>query len=338
MSDIIRAPGAPEVDAFQGMLTNLADQRFGAEVVAVSDEWFAPASRLLNPLPPELHEGRFDDHGGWMDGWETRRRRKPGFDWAIIRLPRMAVASRVDLDTTFFTGNYAPAMSIEACVSDAALPPESANWMSLLDETELSADSHHCHCLNQLEAPITHVRIQIVPDGGLARLRLFGRFVPAPNADRAIDLAATLNGGVLVVCNDAEWGDPRLILMPGRGVDMGDGWETRRRREPGFDWAIVELGAPGRIERLEIDTAHFKGNYPDKCSVHAAFTHQRSLVSLTSMSIYWQELLAPNAMRSDDEHVFTELTNIGVVSHLRINLHPDGGISRLRAFGVSSGT
>ena len=115
---------------------------------------------------------------------------------------------------------------------------------------------------------------------------------------------------------------------------MGDGWETRRRREPGYDWAIIRLGSPGVVNRLEIDTAHFKGNFPHRCSVEGAYLPGAARTSLASRALYWETLLEPVEMQADVVHTFTELNSVGPVSHIKINLHPDGGISRLRAFGI----
>ncbi len=331
----IHAPPAPEAEAFAGDLTNLADARLGTEVVAVSDEFFAEAKRMLAIGPPVFVENLHDENGKWMDGWETRRRRGDGHDWAIVRLPRRARPRRVDLDTSFFTGNFAPAASLEGCVSDAEVPEPDTQWAPLLDETPLGPDRHHLRELAPNALACTHVRLNIFPDGGVARLRLYGTFeVEWSGVAGETDLVAALNGGIALAYSDAHYGKPTNILMPGRGADMSDGWETRRRREPGFDWAVLRLGHAGRVRRVEIDTAHFKGNFPHQCSIQAALLRDAAPASIVGRTMYWPVLLPPTEMEADKVHTFGDLGDVGVVSHLRVNLHPDGGISRLRAFGT----
>ena len=304
-------------------------------MVSVSDEFFAAASRMLDPSPPVLKPDTFDDHGGWMDGWESRRRRGPGHDWAIVKLASLGRAYKVDFDTTFFSGNFAPAVMLEGVVSAAQIPPEDAPWQPLLDETALLGGQHHLIDIQHDGGPYTHVRVNIYPDGGIARLRLFGRFeLDLARTAGEVDLAATLNGGTAVLWNDSHYGHPQLTLMPGRGINMGDGWETRRRREPGYDWVIVRLGCPGVVNRIDIDTAHFKGNFPYQCSVEGAYLPDAVADTLASRALFWETLLEPVAMRADAVHTFNQLSSLGPVSHIKINLHPDGGISRLRAFGV----
>ena len=196
-NQIIRAPDAPEVDLFAGELANLVDERLGAEVVAVSDDFFAPAQRMLNPESPKFIVDLFDDNGKWMDGWESRRKRGPGHDWAVVRLGKPGRPLRVDVETTFFTGNYAPAVSIEGCTSDQSLPPASAEWVSLLDVTALGGDAHHLLDLHAGEQSFTHVRLNLFPDGGVARLRVFGRFdIDWSGFTEEVDLAACGNGAV----------------------------------------------------------------------------------------------------------------------------------------------
>ena len=334
---IVPAPEFPELAEFVGDYSNLADARLGAEVVSVSDEFFAAASRMLDPSPPVLKKDTFDEHGGWMDGWESRRKREAGHDWAIVKLANRGIAHKVDFETTFFTGNFAPAIMLEGVLSETHIPPPDAPWQPVLDEIALVGDQHHLLELEHSGGPYTHIRVSIYPDGGIARFRLYGRFVlDSTDCDTEVDLAAALNGGTAVSWNDSHYGHPQLTLMPGRGINMGDGWETRRRREPGFDWAIVRLGSPGVVSRLEIDTLHFKGNFPHQCSVDGAYLPDAAPASLESRAIYWNTLLEPVEMGAHVLHTFTDLNSLGPLSHIKINLIPDGGISRLRAFGIPS--
>ena len=318
---------------------NLAQPRLGAEIVSCSDDFFAECSRMLKPEAPVFIDGKFDDNGKWMDGWETRRRRNGGYDNAIVKLGLAGEIKGIDIDTTHFTGNYPPAASLEACHSGGT-PDESSNWTALIPSTSLKGNSHHYFAIDD-SACFTHVRLNIYPDGGVARLRIHGRVVSDIAAlDKAAlqDLAAVELGARAIAWNDAHFGAAANLLNPGRGVNMGDGWETRRRREPGNDWCIIELGHPGKVEKIILDTAFFKGNYPDRCSLQAALVTAGTADSIVTQSQFWQELLAPQKMAMDKVHEFSaEVQDIGPVSHVRVNVFPDGGLSRVRIFGKIDG-
>lgn len=315
---------------------NLADPRLGAQAIVASDEFFAPLKRMLDPAPAVFIPGKYDDHGKWMDGWETRRKRTTGHDWAIIKLGRKGTITGFDVDTSHFTGNYAPAIAIEGtdATSDDPAVLEHAAWTPLLDATSLQGNSHHL--LKAIgSGAFSHLRIHIYPDGGVARLRVYGQPVGSFNDPGATyDLAALENGGRVVACNDAHYGSPSNILLPGRGVNMGDGWETRRRREPGNDWCIIELGTAGIIECIEVDTAHFRGNYPDRCSVQAARVEGGTDQSLITQAMFWPLLMGEQKLEMHAIHRFTDgLAELGPVTHVRFNIIPDGGVSRLRLWG-----
>jgi allantoicase len=314
---------------------DLAQPRLGAEIVSCSDDFFAECSRMLKPEAPVFIEGKFDDHGKWMDGWETRRRRNGGYDHAIVKLGLPGEIRGIDIDTTHFTGNYPPAASLEACRSDGA-PDDSAQWTTLIESTSLQGNRHHYFSIDN-NSCFTHVRLNIYPDGGVARLRIHGKVVSdAAALDRSAvhNLAAVELGARAIAWNDAHFGAAANLLNPGRGVNMGDGWETRRRREPGNDWCIIELGHVGVIEEIEIDTAHFKGNFPDRCSLQAARVSGGTVESIITQSQFWQELLAPQKLEMDERHGFRgEVKPLGAVSHVRVNIFPDGGLSRVRLLG-----
>lgn len=311
---------------------NLASAALGAVALAASDEFFAPRHRLLSADAPVFIPGKYDDHGKWMDGWESRRKRGPGHDWCVIRLARPGHLVQADIDTSHFTGNYPKAASLEAAFI-AGEPGADTVWQPLLAPTELAGNAHNLHDLADI-GPISHVRLNIFPDGGVARLRLFGTPLPAALADDAVvDLGAALAGGRVLACNDAHYGDAANLLLPGRGARMEDGWETARRREPGNDWVIIALGQPGTLVRVEVDTHEFKGNYPDACSVQAALVPDLPAAALVPSSLFWPSLLAPVKLGPDQAQAFTELSPLGPVSHVRFNIHPDGGVNRLRLFG-----
>lgn len=318
---------------------DLANPRLGAKALHASDDFFGEVSRMLNPAPAEFHPGRFDDNGKWMDGWESLRKRVAGHDWALIKLGCKGVIRGFDVDTSHFTGNYPPAVSIEACVSDSddteALQAEA--WTQVLPATPLGPNSHHLLPSVSSEA-WTHLRVNMYPDGGIARLRVYGRPIGGLHnvaSGDLVDLVAMENGGRAVAWNDASFGSAASNLMlPGRGINMGDGWETRRRREPGHDWCVLEMGAPGTIARIDVDTAFYKGNYPDSCSIQAAFVDGGTDESLVTQSMFWPVLLPEQKLTMDAIHRFAdEIAALGPVTHVRLNMIPDGGISRLRLWG-----
>jgi allantoicase len=256
-----------------------------------------------------------------------------------VRLARTGVIKGVDLDTSHFTGNYPAAASIEACYGPDLNISGRTEWSEILPATNLKGDSHH-YLPIMADQAYTHVRLNIYPDGGLARLRVYGQPLRDWNAcERVVlyDLAAMENGGYVVAANNQHFGAAANMLMPGRGVHMGDGWETRRRREPGNDWCIVALGHVGIIKRVEVDTAHFKGNYPDRCSLQAALVTGGTDDSLIPQSMFWPTLLSEQKLEMDRQHFFAvELAELGPVSHVRFNIIPDGGVSRLRLWSELS--
>ena len=321
---------------FAGRYVNLADLRLGAKIVHVTDEFFAPAERMLNPAPAIFTPGKYDDHGKWMDGWETRRKRVEGYDYCILRLGFPGMIRGIDIDTTYFTGNFPPGASIDACGCGDD-PNESAEWSTLLAAVPLKGNSHHLFPI-QNDRTWTHLRLNLYPDGGVARLRVYG--VVQPNFEKkdhgnSVDLAAVASGGRLVGCSDQHYGTPLGIIFPGLGLNMAEGWETHRRREPGNEWALFALGHRGHIQRIELDTTHFKGNYPDRCSIQAADVAGGSDASLITQSMFWRLLLPEKKLEADMLHVFTrEVIDLGAVTHFRLNVIPDGGINRLRMFGT----
>ena len=308
----------------------LEQPRLGTQVTYATDEFFAAKERLIDANEAVFIEDKYDDHGKWMDGWESRRRRTPGHDHCIIKLGVPGVLHGVDIDTRFFTGNFPPAASIDACISEDEVP--AGDWVEILGKTELQGDAHHYLAIED-ESIWTHIRLNIYPDGGIARLRVFGEIRPDFTVvSGTIDLVALGNGGRAIACSDEHYGSMHNLNVEGRGVNMGDGWETARRRGAGNDWVILALGHAGIISSIELDTAHFKGNYPDRVSLEAAAFASGSNVSHDDSA--WQELLPESKLEADKQHFFEdELNSIGSVSHVRMSIYPDGGVSRLRLHG-----
>lgn len=334
-------PTSQALPDFTTRWVNLADPRIGACVLSATDEFFAPGNRMLSPEPAVFIPGKFDDNGKWMDGWETRRKRVPGNDHCIIKLGLPGIIKGIDIDTSHFTGNYPPAASIEAANCDTE-PDASTRWVRLTAPVPLRGNTHHY--LEITDPHIwSHLRLNIYPDGGIARLRIYGQVAcdwALRPQEQLYDLIAMENGGLAIACNDAHFGKPANLLAPGRGKDMGDGWETRRRREPGNDWAIIALGHPGIIRRIEVDTAHFKGNYPDKCSIQAAYIQGGTEQSIVAQSMFWPTLLPEQSLSMDTIHSYADqIMPMNAITHIRFNIIPDGGVSRLRLWGnVNPGT
>lgn len=314
---------------------NLASAGLGAKPVLATDEFFAPLARMLEDAPAVFYPDRYDDHGKWMDGWETRRRRNGGHDHAVIALATRGRILGFDVDTAHFTGNYPPACRIEACNSDGA-PDETTAWREILPMQPLGPSAHHYFACADTGV-WSHLRLHIHPDGGIARLRVFGQPMLDPEAKGEIDLASALNGGRVLAFSNAHFGAYQRLLAPGRGRDMGDGWETRRLREPGNDWLILALGGRGRIKKALIDTCHFKGNFPESASLRAAdlsdFKGDLDQAIVTS-AMFWPTLMGRQKLIADAEHSFTaELADLGPVTHVRLDIFPDGGVSRVRLWG-----
>ena len=323
-------------------LIDLASERLGGSVLLTNDDFFAPKENLLKMSAPVFIEGKYTDRGKWMDGWESRRRRTPGFDWCIIRLGLPGIIRGVVVDTSFFRGNYPEHCSLEATTldglpTDDELTDEAVNWLQLLPQMPLAGDSQNPFPI-QFDQRVTHLCFKIYPDGGVARLRVFGEVVPdwekVKRSGGYVDLAAVENGALVLSCSDMFFGHRHNLIMPGRAANMSDGWETKRRRGPGHDWVIIKLGSPGSIRHIEIDTSHFKGNFPESCSLEACNAEGLATESLTDLSVPWNNVLARTKLQAHTRHYFDqELLDAGVVSHLRFNIFPDGGVSRLRVFG-----
>jgi allantoicase len=332
-ADLSTGPLAIQVD--------LASERVGGRAIATNDDFFAPKANLVKEDPPVFVPGKYTTKGKWMDGWESRRRRTPGHDWCVVALGIRGIVRHVIVDTTHFTGNYPSHASIDAldsarpvtaAICAAAGPP----WTSILDKQPLQGNGANLFQVGNTR-PWTHVRLNIFPDGGVARLRVFGDaaidWTRLARTRRALDLAAITNGGVVLLTSDSHFGRPGNMLLPGRAKNMSDGWETRRRRGTGHDWAIVRLGAPGVIRKVEIDTNHYKGNYPDTASIEGCFAPGAPVEALSTAS--WVELLPRTKLRAHQRHLYSrQLTHPKPVSHVRLNIFPDGGISRLRIYGT----
>ncbi|XP_052704619.1 allantoicase-like isoform X1 [Crassostrea angulata] len=363
-------------------LNDLVNEKVGGKILYATDDWFAVAENLLKAEDPVFKVGVFTKYGKWMDGWETRRKRIPGHDWCIIELGVPGVISGIDVDTSYFTGNYSPQVSIQAAVlsraavesipkrkskmgtattmqmSDQIQKLKSEDWKELVPRRPLNP-GYKTSCHNFFEVNSnerwTHLRVNMFPDGGIARLRVYGRAIPdwsKVSKNSIIDLAAMENGGMCLGYSNVHFGHARNLIQPGRAETMADGWETARKPDrpaileaneegilqvPGDDWCVFRLGHPGIITKVLIDTNHFKGNYPDSCRIEACnITEDEEEAAMKDMNGGpWKILLPPKKLYAHQEHEFgrQSINNCGVVNHVRLTMAPDGGISRMRLFG-----
>jgi allantoicase len=322
-------------------LVDLAAERLGGAVLAANDEFFAPKENLLKGGEAVWIEGRYTEVGKWMDGWETRRRREPGHDWCVVRLGLPGVLRGVIVDTAHFRGNYPESCSLEACAVEGYPAPAElieAVWTEVLPRSPLEGNAKNRFLLEGGIGRATHLRFNIYPDGGVARLRVHGEVAPdwarLARHGGEVDLAAVENGGLVLSCSDMFFGNRHNLILPGPPLGMHDGWETRRRRGPGHDWAIVKLGARGTLHRVEVDTSHFKGNAPGSCSIEGCDAPGGPLAT---DSDGWREILPLTPLRPHTLHRFDQVAAAGPITHARLNIHPDGGVARLRLFGALAG-
>jgi allantoicase len=342
---------------FTGLIDLLAAQ-LGGRALATSDDFFAEMANLVQPGRAVFIPGKYTERGKWMDGWESRRKRRPGHDWCILELGAPGTVLGFDIDTQHFVGNHPPFASVEgvnAPRGSEASELERMRWTELLPQSPLRPDAQNLFACAS-GAAVTHLRLNIFPDGGVARFRAYGRVeadwsrrerdaeTAAKVAPELVDLAAVTSGGLALACSDAFFGPMNNLLLPGRSSDMSGGWETRRKRQPGHDWILIKLGARGLPELVEVDTNHFKGNFPDRCSLEAidvslgrgTAPFDAGSASITELIAEraWQPLLPETPLSAHTRHFF------GVqgtpATHLRLNIFPDGGVSRLRVWGRRS--
>ena len=313
-------------------------------VVAASDEFFAEKENLIKPAAPVFTPHSFGLKGQIYDGWETRRRRGPGgslpdpaeHDWVIARLGVPGVVHAVVVDTAFFTGNYPQACSVQACSAPGyPSPDELAGWEEIVPRSPLSGDERHVFPVSSRRR-YTHVRLNVFPDGGVARLLVHGVVVPAPGMldGLTFDVAALENGADIAACSDEFYSVPRNVISPGLSRVMGDGWETRRRRAPGNEWLVVRLTAQSAVRLAEIDTSGYRGNSPGEASLEArddGVPADSADSAGAGGSEGWRELLPRVRLQPDTVHKFR--VNGRPATHVRLSIYPDGGVARLRLYG-----
>jgi allantoicase len=316
--------------------------RLRGSVVAASDEFFAAKENLIKAEAPTFVPSTYGAKGQVYDGWETRRRRGPGGtlpertarDWVIVRLGVPGIVRSIVVDTAFFTGNYPQACSADACSvsgypSAEELAGEATAWREIVPRGLLTGDARHAFKVNSGRR-FTHVRLNILPDGGIARLHVHGEVVPDPAMLEGLtfDLAALENGADIADRSDQYYSAPRNVISPGLSRVMGEGWETHRRRKAGHEWLVVRLAGQGVIDLAEIDTSWYRGNQPDTASLQAL---DATTGASPTDKAAWRDLLPPVRLLPDTPHRFR--VHGTPATHVRLNIFPDGGVARLRLYG-----
>ena len=315
--------------------TNLASPILGTKIYSFSDQFFAAASRILSDSDPIFKEGVFDGNGKWMDGWETRRKRIPGNDFIIIKLGKPGKIDDILIDTSFFNGNQPEFSTIEGCYStNKSL--KKTKWINLLKKKKLYPNKKHRFKSNSNKT-FNFVRFNIFPDGGVARLRLYGNIDLSKEKlpKNKFDLASVLNGSKIIACSDEHFGRAENLLSPGKSKNMGNGWETKRRRGHGYDWVILKLGTRGLISHFEVNTHYFKGNYPSHFSIQVSKTlNISSIKKIVEKSLEWKTILKNIRLKADNKLIIKyDFKSNDYTSFIKLNIYPDGGISRFRVFG-----
>jgi allantoicase len=331
------------MDDFQFRYINLLAERVGGRAINCSDQWFASCDNLVKPGRGVFKAGEFTATGQWMDGWESRRSFGRQFrmsqldhDWCVLRLGFAGRIYGVDVDTHHFRGNAPLQVAVDG--THVRLDPEAeTQWTEIIPLTDVLPHEQNPIPCDSLER-WTHLRLRIYPDGGVARFRAFGEVMPDPQdylENETVDLAAVGIGGRGVAASDQFFSSTDNLVMPGRGVNMGDGWETRRRRDEFNDWAIIKLGKQGTVRKIILDTAHLRGNFPDRFSLEGCLEPDSQVPSEGAL---WTPIINQQSLCPDREHTYTREVQCPAdqkFSHVRLNIFPDGGVSRLRVFGIA---
>jgi allantoicase len=316
------------------MKVDLASRGLGGSVVAASDESFGVKEHLIDVGEPAFVPGTYDMRGEVVDGWETRRH--GGIDWAIVRLGAGGRLRTIDVDTRFFAGNHPAGCRVDACVLDVVADPTAAgvDWTTIVDTAALKPNSHNIFAVDDRRR-YTHLRLQLESDGGVARLRAYGEVIPDPAlwAGVTVEVSGVEQGGRVEWSSDSFYSDACALISPHRPRNMGDGWETRRRRDIGpesHDAVMISFAVPAHLQRVEIDTSRFVFNASPEVALLGSRArpcgeHGWALVPFDV------EVLARTRIAPDARQVF--IVDAADITALRVQAYPDGGIARVRAFG-----
>ncbi|MEZ5001603.1 MAG: allantoicase [Chitinophagales bacterium] len=319
---------------------DLAAEKIGGKVVYATDDFFAEKENLIKDGRGIFIPDKYTDRGKWMDGWESRRKRTEGHDFCIIALGAEGIIKGFDIDTNHFLGNHPPFASVEAINLKSKVEDwvetDQLDWKEILPKSPLNPGSQHFFEIDNKDV-FTHVRLHIYPDGGVARCRVYGEVFKnwsTVSNDQSVDLALITNGAKALACNDMFFSSMNNLIMPFKGKNMGDGWETKRNRIPNnVDWVIVKLAHKGIIQKIIVDTNHFKGNYPYACSIEVC--NEENDKSVMENQVQWQVLLDKSKLEAHREHEYSgsQIIFHEPITHVKLKIYPDGGVSRLRLFG-----
>ena len=322
---------------------DLAAEKIGGKVLYATDDFFAEKENLIKEGRGIFIADKYTDRGKWMDGWESRRKRTAGHDWAIVKLGTTGRIKGFDIDTNHFLGNHPPFASVEAINLETDLEDWSKSdeleWEEVLEKSPLDPGSQHFFEIKAEKADkiYTHLRLHIYPDGGVARFRVYGEAFKnwdLVSENQTLDLALITNCGKALACNDMFFSAMDNLISPTSGKNMGDGWETKRNRTPNNeDWVILRLGHQGLVNKISVDTKHFKGNYPDTCAIDACDSEDDKAV--IAGDVVWKPLLERQKLEADQEHHFeaNAIQKHKKITHIKLKIYPDGGVSRLRIIG-----
>lgn len=328
-------------------LIDLASEKVGGLALETNDDFFAPMANLLKAEPAVFIPGKYTEFGKWMDGWESRRKRNLGpgndHDWCVLQLGLPGVIRGLNVDTAFFLGNYPEYCAVDACASEMK-PDSTTHWTEILPKSRLAGGTENLFPIADTRR-WTHLRLRMIPDGGIARFRVHGEVLPdlkKLRTTKEVDLVAAANGGTVVACSDMFFGPKENLIFPGRAATMGEGWETRRKRGPvTADWIVLRPGIAGKISKVEVDTNHYKGNFPESCSIEGCRSKGKSLGASDfrdRTDLKWIEILPRTQLKAHTQHLFSKELHAAALEegfdYLRLNIFPDGGISRLRVYGT----
>ena len=314
-------------------LIDLALIRNGAEIISFSNDFLGQAENLLKSEPINYDENLYDENGKIYDGWGSKRSRNiDNEDWVIIKLGNIGKINLINIDTTFFSNNSPMFVSLEGVLLDKEeiFEEDNIKWQTILKPVNVQPDKQNIFFIEENKS-INYVRLRIYPDGGISRLRLFG--VPdLIESEESLDYASIINGGKVILSSDTYYGHMNNLIKPHVPLNSNDGWGTMRRRNDGNDWIIVKLGKTINLEEILINTQHFIGNFPEFCKVESL-----NDIKLTDLEVFktkkWQLLRDDYKMFAGHEHRITKFEHNDQVSHIKISIYPDGGISRVKIIG-----
>ncbi|OMH84635.1 putative allantoicase [Zancudomyces culisetae] len=208
-------------------------------------------------------------------------------------------------------------------------------WEPLLPLVEMKADRVHKLALwNETETVYNYIKVYIVPDGGISRLRVLGTVAPPLEVNKEIDLACVTNGAVVISATDETYGKKENLILPGYSKEEGtQGWITKRNRaaEKPSESAIIKLGDAGLLSHAVIETNNFIGNHPVEACIMAC--NSLSSNPESDPNCFWYQILSKKPLDPNTQNKFVLSLPKEPFSHVKLTIYPDGAVSRLRIFG-----